>query len=547
MICDVSKHQGKIDWGQLGPQLDFVIIKASGLYENGADPQYAANVAGAVRMKVPFHVYHFLYCTTEAEAKRDAALFYNTVKAQGHMPLFWVLDCEAGWGIANNRARPVAEAFEMELRRLAGTDIRVAIYVAQEKYYSYALDYDHYAYVWIPGYGDKYKPQMPCDIWQYTSDGNLPGISGNVDLNVLSGTKPMEYFTRPLSEPVLINGTDNEKKELKGGEKPMFTGIQLAAYCEKVYKAKWVYWYGTYGKKCTQSLYESKKKQYPSHYGSSRTKGYMRDISEGRWCADCVGMIKSFFWTGGQFETTPKYATNGCPDVSANGMIKLCSETGKIGTIPDEPGLVVWKDGHIGVYVGGGYTVEMKGFDYDCRRNKVSSGPWTKWGRLPKSMITYTDAPADEPKPSVLKKGSKGETVRELQEDLLSLGYKLPKYGADGDFGSETEKAVKEFQSAVGLPVTGIVDAATLAAIDTAIEDGKESLPSTQMVKITGGSVNVRSGPGTSGTRILGVVKQGDKLPYQDEEREVDGRPWYLVDYNGKNGWVSSKYSRIEG
>lgn len=325
----------------------------------------------------------------------------------------------------------------------------------------------------------------------------------------------------------------------------MFTGKQLAEYCKRVYAAGWVYWYGTYGKKCSTSLYDSKKKQYPSHYTSSRTAGYMRDIAEGKWCADCVGMIKSFFWKDADLTATPKYASNHCPDVSANGMIKLCSQTGKIGSIPDEPGLVVWKDGHIGVYIGGGYTIEMRGFDYDCVKRKVSAGPWTKWGRLPKSMIIYDGDKAPDTTDDALRIGCTGQAVIELQEDLLALGYRLPEYGADGDFGSETEAAVKAFQADMGLPVTGIADAETLAAIDTAIEDGKESAPPIEMVKITGGTVNVRSAPGVEGTRVLGVAKLGDKLPYQGEEREVDGRPWYLVEYNGNNGWVSSKYAKV--
>ena len=131
----------------------------------------------------------------------------------------------------------------------------------------------------------------------------------------------------------------------------MFTGKQLAAFCEAVYKAAWVYWYGTYGKRCTEPLYESKKKQYPKHYTADRAAGYQKDIREKKWCADCVGMIKAFFWKGGDLTAEPKYATNHCPDVSANGMIALCAETGPIRTMPDIPGLVVWKNGHIGVYV----------------------------------------------------------------------------------------------------------------------------------------------------------------------------------------------------
>lgn len=52
-----------------------------------------------------------------------------------------------------------------------------------------------------------------------------------------------------------------------------------------------------------------------------------------------------------------------------------------------------------------------------------------------------------------LKKGSKGVAVKVLQTALMSLGYNLPKYGADGSFGDETEKAVNAFQADHSLPL----------------------------------------------------------------------------------------------
>lgn len=321
----------------------------------------------------------------------------------------------------------------------------------------------------------------------------------------------------------------------------MLTNTMLVEFCKKVYAAGWVYWYGTYGKPCSQKLYESKKKQYPAHYTAERASGYKKDIAAGKWCADCVGMIKAFFWSGGQFETMPVYRSNNCPDVSANGMIKLCKETGKISTIPDEPGLVVWKDGHIGVYIGGGYTIEMRGFNYDCVKRKVKDGPWTKWGQLPASMLQYGDTPAPEPVLEGLRRGDYGTAVTVMQEALLRWDAMcLPKYGADGDFGAETEKAVQAFQQAAGLPVTGIYDEATRAKLT-----GTQPVVR-RRVEITGNSVNVRSAPGT-GHRVLGVVHKGDVLPYQGETRQVDGRDWYLVEFKGENAWVSSKYSKIIG
>lgn len=50
----------------------------------------------------------------------------------------------------------------------------------------------------------------------------------------------------------------------------------------------------------------------------------------------------------------------------------------------------------------------------------------------------------------LLLDGSEGSDVRALQEMLLSLGYALPRYGADGKFGAETEAAVRAFQADAG-------------------------------------------------------------------------------------------------
>lgn len=61
----------------------------------------------------------------------------------------------------------------------------------------------------------------------------------------------------------------------------------------------------------------------------------------------------------------------------------------------------------------------------------------------------------------VLTKGSEGDTVRVLQYLLTGNGYSLPKYGPDGDFGAETEAAVKAFQRDSGLTADGIVGKAT--------------------------------------------------------------------------------------
>ena len=64
-----------------------------------------------------------------------------------------------------------------------------------------------------------------------------------------------------------------------------------------------------------------------------------------------------------------------------------------------------------------------------------------------------------------LCRGDAGPVVKTLQNLLKARGYALPKYGADGDFGAETEAAVTLYQTARGLEVDGIVGAKTWAAL----------------------------------------------------------------------------------
>jgi peptidoglycan hydrolase-like protein with peptidoglycan-binding domain len=65
--------------------------------------------------------------------------------------------------------------------------------------------------------------------------------------------------------------------------------------------------------------------------------------------------------------------------------------------------------------------------------------------------------------PPTVKKGSKGDAVRMLQQILTDFGFSPG--AVDGDFGTKTEKAVKDFQTVFGLVVDGIVGPKSWAAL----------------------------------------------------------------------------------
>lgn len=112
----------------------------------------------------------------------------------------------------------------------------------------------------------------------------------------------------------------------------------------------------------------------------------------------------------------------------------------------------------------------------------IKNGGWNRvglWNRVEYSTGApdtpdVPDVPDDSGKQKLptLRKGSKGEAVTFLQTRLIQMGYELPKFGADGDFGTETYNAVVAFQTAYNLDhpdnpmdVDGIVGPRTWEAI----------------------------------------------------------------------------------
>jgi peptidoglycan hydrolase-like protein with peptidoglycan-binding domain len=77
---------------------------------------------------------------------------------------------------------------------------------------------------------------------------------------------------------------------------------------------------------------------------------------------------------------------------------------------------------------------------------------------------------------AVLRRGSTGSAVTLVQEALMNLGYALPSFGADGDYGKETEAAVRAFQQDTGAAVDGVVGTETIGFLDRRVQ-GKPLAP----------------------------------------------------------------------
>ena len=297
---------------------------------------------------------------------------------------------------------------------------------------------------------------------------------------------------------------------------------------------------------------------YTQYSGAQRTQALKwRKKCTRVW--DCNGMAEGIY----------EIYSGVCINARArNNYASWCSVKGK-GVIPTNrrvPGAAVfwgssasnihhvaylWKPVTAGKPEGDWYLIEARGVMYGVVKSKLLSRKPNFWGYMDK-YFDYSENVAVEEVAGiaetetlgsrVLKNGSEGNDVMEMQSGLIRLGYDLGRWGADGDFGDQTEMAVKQFQSDHGLTVNGAFDEKCVAVLDAALVAISLPVEDPQSVVIEGGDCYIRSEAGTNG-KILGVAKRGSVHAYAGETSETG---WICIKHGGGTGWVSGKYGRLK-
>ena len=180
--------------------------------------------------------------------------------------------------------------------------------------------------------------------------------------NIMAGTRAAHIDISGYTDPDTKNNLD------------------LAQWAIEAEKAGWGYVYGTYGTVLDEGLLTSKIGQYPGEVGGH--EAFIRQNWLGGRTADCVGLIKGYGWFNTENDQI-EIGANGIPDIGANTMYENASEKGTIDTIPEIPGLAVWHEGHIGVYVGNGEVVQAANTEAGVIRGSLANTAWTHWLKVP--------------------------------------------------------------------------------------------------------------------------------------------------------------------
>lgn len=156
--------------------------------------------------------------------------------------------------------------------------------------------------------------------------------------------------------------------------------LDIVKWAFHAQESGWGYVYGTYGSVLNETLLTSKISQYPDEVGSY--EDFIRQHWLGKRTADCVGLIKGYSWYDTETARI-QIGANGMPDISANAMFENASEKGSIDTIPEIPGLAVWHEGHIGIYIGNGEVIQAANTNDGVIRTPIGQSGWTHWMKIP--------------------------------------------------------------------------------------------------------------------------------------------------------------------
>ena len=269
----------------------------------------------------------------------------------------------------------------------------------------------------------------------------------------------------------------------------MITTEQLIGKFREALEEKWGYIWGTSGVMWTAARQAALEKTTDANREQGRKYG-KKWI--GHKVADCSGL---FVWAFKAYGGSIYHGSNTMYNkyCSSHGTLSKGQRTDGRQLLPGTA-VFVWNDkkknySHVGLYIGGGTVIEAAGTKEGVITSAVTASKWSHWGEL--NGVNYIPggkdpdpAPVPDPEPAgkpTIRKGDRGEYVTLAQTMLLNRGYRLPKYGADGSFGAETQAAVRLFQQDWGLTVDGVIGPKTWQMLESTPSKAK-----TYRVTITG-------------------------------------------------------------
>ena len=185
---DVSTWQGYIDWSQVQYDIDFAILRIG--YSETLDNQFLAYAEGCEKYNIPYGVYIFSYALTVEEALAEANFVINTLDAYGYdpeLPVWYDMEWDTQGALSTSLKEQLLVTF---CDRIAEAGYQPGFYGFTRWFStSFFNSYLSSIPVWIAqidGFSSNGTATHDGGtwLWQYSWEGSISGISGDVDCNI---------------------------------------------------------------------------------------------------------------------------------------------------------------------------------------------------------------------------------------------------------------------------------------------------------------------------------------------------------------------------
>ncbi len=226
---DVSAFQSNIDFNKVKKDgIKAVIIRAGyGREASQKDSEFETHYKNAKVAGLKIGAYWYSYADSVEDAEREAKACLECIKGKSFdMPVYYDLEDNSQTNMGKATLTAIAKKF-CETIKSAG--YRAGVY-ANLNWFNNYLDYSElkklYS-IWLAQYN--VTNQLECDIWQNSSTGNISGVNGDVDTDII------------FNENVISNDTTSDTENSKPSDSPHSNDTKPDVYyCVRTTKGKWL-------------------------------------------------------------------------------------------------------------------------------------------------------------------------------------------------------------------------------------------------------------------------------------------------------------------
>lgn len=229
---DVSHHQGIIDWETVQQEIDYAIVRLCDFYHQQPDgtckldEQFENNIKKCEELNIPVGVYYYSHATTEEEAVTEARFVADSLKAYSlEYPVYMDIETEEQNAMIDENQQQMKEVIISAMTELESEGYFAGVYcnggsedntkrkefiadiskvyncwLTSNATYNIAVDFEDFK---AEDYEILTIPNDEIAMYQYSQQGQIDGISGNVDLN---------YATKELSDTIIEKGFSKIKQ-----------------------------------------------------------------------------------------------------------------------------------------------------------------------------------------------------------------------------------------------------------------------------------------------------------------------------------------------